>query len=572
MIEENSLPLSIFKEKANDDFFKLIAPLKKEKKYVSAPPYLTNFFSRLIHFSKNKFLIPISFDGIKPDAKGDIDLIIISPAESTNINLILNKFETIPNYTKSLFIIPRITAQVQQAFDSHGFNMLNTLPKDRTKDIYTTEFHADFLALDDDYFLLPCYRSFYQINAENDFNDLYASARALAKFQTVFGVIPSVITIGPNAERTKSLMRGIMGQAGSLSTQSPQMEILFIFDRQVDIVTPLLSQSTFEGMADELFGINFGYCQTTSNQDDVIVFTEKDKLISEFRSELLVNLPQLIQKYLDEYKYIASDENTRNMKNLEFESWKKQYVYMEKKKNEMETFRKINSLAELIFTKTNQLPLFQPLRCSEFELVSVQTSVVPLAEKFIQYINDWKTAMRLLLLDLATGANSITPQMINESLADEFGQDALATIKTLERIELLKSNHKLSKIYKALGDLGLVGEIDDITAMCDKVVPAVIRILEKLLTKGLQFVQTKKLTKTGINITIEGQPSQNITGRPRRILMFFVGGVTASEVGFLRKLGKEYFQGKVQIIIGSTDQVNSNSFTEQLCPGLFNQD
>ena len=45
-------------------------------------------------------------------------------------------------------------------------------------------------------------------------------------------------------------------QAGSESQITPQIDNLLIIDRNVDLLTPLLSQLTYEGLIDELFNIN----------------------------------------------------------------------------------------------------------------------------------------------------------------------------------------------------------------------------------------------------------------------------------------------------------------------------
>ena len=43
--------------------------------------------------------------------------------------------------------------------------------------------------------------------------------------------------------------------AGSEPQLTPQIDNLLILDRMVDPVTPLLSQLTYEGLIDEIFGI-----------------------------------------------------------------------------------------------------------------------------------------------------------------------------------------------------------------------------------------------------------------------------------------------------------------------------
>lgn len=44
-------------------------------------------------------------------------------------------------------------------------------------------------------------------------------------------------------------------EQGTVSLASPQIESVIILDRTVDLVTPLCSQLTYEGLIDELYGI-----------------------------------------------------------------------------------------------------------------------------------------------------------------------------------------------------------------------------------------------------------------------------------------------------------------------------
>lgn len=44
--------------------------------------------------------------------------------------------------------------------------------------------------------------------------------------------------------------------AGSEPQITPQIDNLLLLDRTVDPLTPLLSQLTYEGLIDEIFGIN----------------------------------------------------------------------------------------------------------------------------------------------------------------------------------------------------------------------------------------------------------------------------------------------------------------------------
>ena len=52
------------------------------------------------------------------------------------------------------------------------------------------------------------------------------------------------------------MIRMRRAMAGSEPQIMPQIDNLLILDRTVDPVTPLLSQLTYEGLIDEIYGIN----------------------------------------------------------------------------------------------------------------------------------------------------------------------------------------------------------------------------------------------------------------------------------------------------------------------------
>ncbi|KAI4148429.1 MAG: hypothetical protein LQ341_001576, partial [Variospora aurantia] len=83
-------------------------------------------------------------------------------------------------------------------------------------------------------------------------------------FQHKHGLFPRIIGKGDNAKRLMELLLRMRSEAAaeeSTATSrlgmmpSSTIESLIIIDREVDMVTPLLTQLTYEGLIDEIFGI-----------------------------------------------------------------------------------------------------------------------------------------------------------------------------------------------------------------------------------------------------------------------------------------------------------------------------
>jgi vacuolar protein sorting-associated protein 33A len=80
------------------------------------------------------------------------------------------------------------------------------------------------------------------------------------KLQCMFGLIPNVKGKGECAQQVKDMMlrmRREMG--GDEPTLAPEIDTLILIDRQVDMVSPMATQLTYEGLIDEVFGISNGF-------------------------------------------------------------------------------------------------------------------------------------------------------------------------------------------------------------------------------------------------------------------------------------------------------------------------
>lgn len=106
-------------------------------------------------------------------------------------------------------------------------------------------------------------------------------ARSLQKLEATFGAIPNVKAKGPQAAlalhrflglkrqrlvRREQQQQGVAepdgagdgGASGPALRDPPEIDTLVILDRAVDLVTPLLTPLTYEGVIDEFIGIHNG--------------------------------------------------------------------------------------------------------------------------------------------------------------------------------------------------------------------------------------------------------------------------------------------------------------------------
>ncbi|KAK4185529.1 Sec1-like protein [Podospora australis] len=173
-------------------------------------------------------------------------------------------------------IADQITRLQREAQSPHEFHIFwvprRTLLSDKVLeeagvlgDTNVAELPLYFFPLDKDVLSLELDDSFRDLYLAKDPTPVYLTARALMGIQQKHGLFPRIIGKGDNAKRVSDLLLrmrqellagedvGEMDKVGL--SPSNTIESVIIIDREVDFVTPLLTQLTYEGLIDEVFGI-----------------------------------------------------------------------------------------------------------------------------------------------------------------------------------------------------------------------------------------------------------------------------------------------------------------------------
>ncbi|KAI1142895.1 vacuolar protein sorting 33A-like protein [Hypoxylon sp. FL0543] len=139
-------------------------------------------------------------------------------------------------------------------------------------DVNIAELPLYFFPLERDVLSLELDNSFQDLFLFKDTTPTFLMAKALMGIQSKHGLFPRVIGKGDNAKRVAELLTRMRQEilagddtsesARSGLTPSNTIESVIIIDREVDFVTPLLTQLTYEGLIDEVWGIQ-------NNQADI---------------------------------------------------------------------------------------------------------------------------------------------------------------------------------------------------------------------------------------------------------------------------------------------------------------
>ena len=571
---QTSLDFSSFKEAIQQEFLQLTKSFVP-KVYICYPPELEFFVHRILGCEKiagpsgsqtYKFVEYSSTFNKQIDSSGTIVFVTIPDPEF--VSKVLEYFNNVKNMAKVIFTIPKSNAIITQILSNFGFSQVDNYPKNKEKEVFVQEFHADFLFIENSYFLLPCYHSFTKIFIDQDPGDIFASARALSKIQSIFGQIPQVITIGENAEKCNEIINGILNQSSFAKSCFPQIDTLLIVDRAADLITPFIFSGTGEQLLDNTFGIRYGRF-LPNLQTDV---SQSNEAFAEIRALSIADTMIETGSFTDKIK--QAQEAAKN--GIQGSSFRNDYLKYYRISTLKPKYEEIINLIEKCQNSINSNPTFMPCFNAEFTVIQgMQVNL--LEEHLISMFNDWEDALRLICMESAACVNHSQKfvQSVQREILAEFGSQALPSILNLEKIGLLSSSKFYYEWNKLRNNMELLAFKDDNKGFKDWIFnplngycPLTVRLASNAKEENVE--PSQYLTSPQVRMTVTGKKPPFVEGSTRRILVFVIGGVTLSEAGIIRDIGLRS-EGKYEFIIGSTDQINGKQFIHQICPFLDSQ-
>ncbi|KAJ8659540.1 hypothetical protein O0I10_004905 [Lichtheimia ornata] len=134
------------------------------------------------------------------------------------------------------------------------------------------DYAMDWIPLEDDVISMELDPGTWkEIYLDGDTTAIYNAAKSLMKLQSIYGLFPRIIGKGDAAKQLAEMLlrmrreHAVVDEVSSytasrtpslLNNISNHIDQLIIIDRNVDIVTPLCTQLTYEGLIDETMAIN----------------------------------------------------------------------------------------------------------------------------------------------------------------------------------------------------------------------------------------------------------------------------------------------------------------------------
>lgn len=114
----------------------------------------------------------------------------------------------------------------------------------------------NFLPLDADVVSMEMPNAFREVKIDGDTTSLYQAAIGLVQLQRLYGKIPKIYGKGVHAQMVWDHAKQLAIDEKSLyNGDKGAIDQLILLDRSIDLLTPLATQLTYEGLIDEFYGI-----------------------------------------------------------------------------------------------------------------------------------------------------------------------------------------------------------------------------------------------------------------------------------------------------------------------------
>ncbi|XP_043266692.1 vacuolar protein sorting-associated protein 33A [Venturia canescens] len=493
-----------------------------------------------------------------------------------------------------IFFVPRKSLLCEKKLQNRGVFGSFTLIE---------EFPCDLFPFDSDLVSMELTHTFKEFYLENDPTCLYQVAQAIQSLQRLYGKISRITGRGPAANKVWELLKRLDREEEDVkfnNSQSAPIEHLLLLDRSIDLLSPLVTQLTYEGLIDEIFGIKNTTVHlppekfhTSDDSPTVVSLDKKEQIILNSGEELFAEIrdknfngvgPVLSQKA----KIISSqfDERHGDKSVQEIKQFVARLPHMLATK---QSLARHTTIAEMVKEVTDSSEFLESLQIEQELLNCIDT------DKPNSYIEDMIAqqkpllkVLRLLCIQSLTNSG-LKPKLLDyykKEIIQTYGFQHLPTLLNLEKAGLLRSQQSARQYAVLRKALRLTVEDEneiapkDISYVHSVYAPLSIRLAEQLVQpggwQGLNDVLgllpgpavSSDLRNTSGTYRRNSLTSEDSSSEPPRlVLVFFIGGCTYAEISALRFLSQQE-DLNVEFVVGTTKLINGNTFLTSLMENL----
>ena len=577
--EENPvfpIDLSIFKDQIRQTLLNILdtlPPVEKtlvlEKSCISKLNYLTSLEPLKDRQVRKELLVLKSTSFI---SDSPIIIYIITP-QLENIKIIEKHIESATkdfgskdsneiqqdkeHYNKyHLIFIPKITGDVYSFINNSKY-----------KSYFNTHIlNIDIYQLDYDLLSLENKNSFRDIYVDKNLNSLSRLARAIIKYETVFGRIKYKYSKGFYSKKLIEMLNREEDSSNNLNNDNETLACL-IFDRNVDMVTPLCSNYIYEGILDEYIGIDFNSIMVKN------IILEKESKVE--------NMKKIDLSEKDKFYSSIKDFNFKKIKTFfpqRLAELNKDNLEKEKKAEKTSLINHIN-ISDYI-SREQKFPIFRYYQNFEKSLLKGE-----LPNKLHEFIEDELSKktneyniLKMICLEsiVHSGIKYKIYEQIKKDFLNIYGYQEIFLLNNLEKLEILKTqdnnnfysdaNKKLQLIFDNVD----INEPNDTSYAYNGYAPIIIRLIEKSISQGgwnsIKDVLKKIPGET--NFPTDETDIYSTSVDRQFILVVFIGGITYGELAAIRLLNKKNRNKK--FIVLTTGMINYKKIFNSLKKGDFN--
>uniref|UniRef100_A0A7C9AYW2 Uncharacterized protein n=1 Tax=Opuntia streptacantha TaxID=393608 RepID=A0A7C9AYW2_OPUST len=464
------------------------------------------------------------------------------------------------------------------------------LKEEKVHDLLTIgEYPLYMVPVDEDVISFELECAYKECLVDSDTSSLWHIAKAIRKLESSFGLISNVSAKGKASLRVADILERMQTEEPvNVSDVLPEISTLILLDREVDMVTPMCSQLTYEGLLDEFLHVNNGAVELDASIMGVqqegrkvkVPLNSSDKLFKEIRDLNFEVVVQVLRQKATSMKQDYADITTTTQTVSEL----KDFV---KKLNSLPEMTRHINLAQHLSTFTSK-PSFLGRLDMEHTIVESESYDIcfEYIEEMIHKQEPLVSILRLLVLLSVT--NSGLPKKhydyLRRELLHSYGFEHMATLNNLEKAGLFRKQEMRSNWLTVKRALHLVVEDtdtanpNDIAYVFSGYAPLSIRLIQQAIRSGWRPIEeilkllpgphseSKRggLSRGSSFESLSGG-SNNIdkaaVGRRSIVLVVFIGGVTFAEISALRFLSSQELAA-YDIVIATTKVVNGQALLD----------
>ncbi|XP_033634105.1 vacuolar protein sorting-associated protein 33B-like isoform X1 [Asterias rubens] len=520
----------------------------------------------------------------KLEVSGDSRMYLVRPSVD-NIRNISNQIKSDKeNFRKKkykILFVPRKLYVCEMLLEQEGVY----------GDVEMEDFRLDLIALDRDILSLelPSFFRDYFLHGEQSL--LHTIATSIVNLQSLFGTIPHVYGLGRCAKMVWDLVKTLQSLQGE--PRAPirnEIGHIFLIDREADLVTPLCTQTTYEGLLDETFGIKSGYCEfgpevTGSERSLRLLLNCDDQIFDDIRGRHISHVfaylsaqAKMVQSGYQKGRGLNNIGDVKTFVQTELKDLKQQYksltIHIGACERILDLKNKQVNFEEQLQTEHSLLEGINMKECSTYIEEQIDRQVGPLQvppDKLLRLIcllsltqnglssRDYQTLQTHFLQShghkhLLTFSNLRKLGLYTEQPSVEVSKLTVTDVKTkitdkamMKKTAFRMLCKKLNLIPKS-GDVNLRNPEDMSYVFSGAFTPLTCKLVEQVLSKG-GWAGLDDITKLLPGPAFAEHKAQSVKGRTSNshqpdtpsekvVLVYFLGGCTYAEMAALRLLGK----------------------------------